>query len=154
MGHYTKCCRSGRKINHIADEEAYSADEDEWTPDRIHSIQQKINSLGNGSKNGLPFYTKTLLVNYRPIKFIVDTGSPITLIPKSKFNNITTIKPVTIDYRDLNDNKIKFEGKTTANIRIDGKERQLELLVTTKQTHPLLWIRLDGKTQNHTEHGQ
>ena len=38
-------------MNHIAEEEAYSADEDEWTPDRIHSIQQKINSLGNGSKN-------------------------------------------------------------------------------------------------------
>ena len=122
LGHYAKCCRSGRKINHIADEEAYSADEDEWTPDRIHSIQQKINSLGNGSKNGLPFYTKTLLVNNRAIKFIVDTGSPITLIPKSKFNNITTMKPVTTDYRDVNDNKIKVEGKTTANIRIDGKE--------------------------------
>ena len=138
-------------MNHIADEEAYSADEDEWTPDRIHSIQQKINSLGNGSKNGLPFYTKTLLVNNRAIKFIVDTGSPITLIPKSKFNNITTMKPVTTDYRDVNDNKIKFEGKTTANIRIDGKKRQLELLVTTKQTHPLLgldWMEKLGITLN------
>ena len=60
------------------------------------------------------------------------------------------MKPVTIDYRDVNDNKIKFEGKTTANITIDGKEKQLELLVTTKQTHP----RLDGKTRNQTKHGQ
>ena len=156
LGHYAKCCRSGRKINHIADE-ADSADEVEWTPDRIHSIQQKINSLGNGSKNGPPFYTKTLLVNNRPIKFIVDTGSPITLIPKSKFNKITTMKPVTIDYRDVNDNKIKFEGKTTANIPIDGKERQLELLVTTKQTHPLLGLDWMGKleitlnTDNHIQ---
>ena len=50
------------------------------------------------------------------------------------------MKPVTIDYRDVNDNQTKFEGKTTANIRIDGKERQLELLVTTKQTHPLLGL--------------
>ena len=41
LGHFAKCCRSGRKINHIADEEAYSADADEWTQDRIHSIQQK-----------------------------------------------------------------------------------------------------------------
>ena len=42
LGHCAKCCRSARKINHIADEEAYSADEDDWIPDRIHSIQQKI----------------------------------------------------------------------------------------------------------------
>ena len=101
--------------------------------------------MGNGSKNGPPFYTKTLLVNNRPIKFIVDISSPITLISKSKFNNVTTIKPVTIDYRDVNDNKIKFEGKTTANITIDGNERQLELLVTTKQTHPLLGLEWMGK---------
>ena len=46
LGHYAKCCRSGRKINHIADEEAYTADEDEWTPDRIHSIQQKNQLIG------------------------------------------------------------------------------------------------------------
>ena len=80
-----------RKMNHIADEEAESADEDDWIPDKIHSIQQKINSVGATNKNGIPFYTRTLLVNNRPIKFIVDTGSPVTLIPKQKFNKITVI---------------------------------------------------------------
>ena len=49
------------------------------------------------------------------------------------------MKPVTVDYRDVNDNKIKFEGKTTANIEIDGTKKQLELLIT-KQTHPLLGL--------------
>ena len=47
LGHYAKCCRSTGKINHIADEEAESADEDDWTFDKIHSIQQK---KLNGSK--------------------------------------------------------------------------------------------------------
>ena len=47
------------------------------------------------SKNGRPFYTKILMVSNRPTKFIVYTGSPVTLIPKTKFNNITTIRPVT-----------------------------------------------------------
>ena len=151
LGHYTKCCRSTRKINHIADEETYRADEDDWTPDRIHSIQQKINSMGTKCKNGPPFYTKTLLVNNRPIKFIVDTGSPVILIPKTKFNNITTMKPVTVDYRDVNDNKIKFEGKTTANIEIDGTKRQSELLITTKQT-PITRARLSEETGDSVKH--
>ena len=101
-----------RKINHIADEEAESADEDDWIPDKIHSKQQKINSIGVTNKNGIPFYTKTLLVNNRPIEFIVDTGSPVPLITKLKFNKITAIKPVSEDYRDVNDNKIKFAVKT------------------------------------------
>ena len=110
VGHYAKCCRSTKKINHIADEETYSADEDDWIPDRIHSTQQKIHSMRK-SKNGPPFYTKILLVNNRPIKFIVDTGSPVTLKPKMKLNNITTIRSVREDYRDVNANKTKFEGK-------------------------------------------
>ena len=29
LGHYAKCCRSARKINHTADEEVYSAEEDQ-----------------------------------------------------------------------------------------------------------------------------
>ena len=90
--------------------------------------------------NGPPFYAKTLLVNKRPTKFIVDTGSPVTLIPKARINKITTISPVLEDYRDVNDNKKLFEGKTMTNINIDGKVRPLELLITKKQTHPLLGL--------------
>ena len=89
------------------------------------------------------------MVNNRPIKFIVDTSSPVTLIPKSKFNKITAVKPVSENYWDVNDNYIKFEGKTLANIEIDGKSKQLWLLVTTKQTHPLLglnWMKERGIT--------
>ena len=96
--------------------------------------------MGSKSKNELPFYTKTLLVNNRPIKFIVDTGFPVTIIPNTRFNKITTIGPVLEDYRDINDNKIKFEGESMAKIEIDGKVRELELLITTKQTHPLLGL--------------
>ena len=62
-GHYAKCCRSRKKNNHIAEEEADSANEDDWTPERKHSIQQKIHSLATNKKNGPPFYTATLLVN-------------------------------------------------------------------------------------------
>ena len=149
LGHYAKCYRSTRKINHIADEEADSADEDDWRPDEILSIRKKKNSMGAKSKKGISFYARTLFVNNRPIKFIIDTDSPVALIPKTKFNRITTIRPVSENYRDVNDNKIKFEGKTLENIEIDGKSKQLELLITTKQTHLLLnlnWMKELGIT--------
>ena len=45
LGHYAKFCRSTRKINHIADEEADSAYENDWIPNKIHSIKQKISSM-------------------------------------------------------------------------------------------------------------
>ena len=38
----------------------------------------------------------------------------------------------------------KFEGKTTANIELDGTKQQLELLITTRIAH----VRLDDKAGN------
>ena len=58
---------------------------------------------------------------------------------------MTTLKPITVDYRDVNDNKIKFEGKSTANVELDGTKHQLEILVTTRNTHPLLGLDWMGK---------
>ena len=134
------------KNNHIAEEEeTHSADKDDWTPDRMNLIQPKIHSLATNNKNGPPFYMKTVLVNNRPIKLIIDTGSPVTLIPKSKFNKVTTLKPITVDYRDVNDIKIKFEGKSTTNVEMNGTKHQLEILVTTRNTHPLLGLDWMGK---------
>ena len=63
-------------------------------------------------------------------------------------------------YRDVNDNRIKFEGKTTARLEINGIRQQLELLITTKNTHPLLgldWRKLgitldSGKITTNINH--
>ena len=101
------------------------------------------------NKDGPDFFTLTALVDNRPIKFIIDSGSPVTLIPKSLFNGITPLKPLKTEYRDVNDNRIKFEGKPIAIIETDGKRNDLEILVTTKKTNPLLgldWMKKLGKT--------
>ena len=34
---------------------------------------------------------------------------------------------------DVNDNLIQFEGKTVTKVGTDGKQKQLEILVTTKK---------------------
>ena len=49
----------------------------------------------------------------------------------------------------MNDNRIKFEGKTTASVEINGKKNNIEILVTTKKTNPLLgldWMEKLGIT--------
>ena len=145
IGHYARLCRSkqntDRRIKHIQqDSEATSAEEDNWTPNKIHSINNTVHSTRQLSKDGQPFFTVTVLVNNRPIKFIIDSGSPVTLIPKQKFNGITTIYPLNEEYRDVNNNKINFEGKSMANVEIDGEKKKLELLITTKRTNPLLGL--------------
>ena len=131
------------------EEETSSANEDDWTLNTIHSVKQKIHSTRSVNSNGPDFFTITALVNNRPIKIIIDRGSPVTLIPRSIFNNITQLHPLKTAYRDVIDNRIQLEGKTTANVEIDGKQKELEVLVTTKKTNPLLgldWMKKLGIT--------
>ena len=99
-----------------------------------------VHSTKQNTKDGQPFFTMTALVNNRPIKFIIDSGSPVTLVPKQLFNHITPIHSLHTEYRDVNNNKIKFEGKTTAKVEINGETKNLELLITTKRTNPLLGL--------------
>ena len=49
------------------------------------------------------------------------------------FNQITPMRPLQTEYRDVNNNKIQFEGKTIANFEINGETKKLELLITTKK---------------------
>ena len=146
IGHYAKYCRTNKRVNHVQDDEASSAEEDDWSPNTIHSVNQMVHST---KKNGPEFFTLTALVNNRPIKFIIDSGSPVTLIPKSQFNSTTPLRPIGTEDRDVNDNRIKFEGKTIALVEINGKRNNLEVLITTKKTNPLLgldWMEKLGIT--------
>ena len=98
-GHYEKMCRIPKKIQHV-DKTTSSAEEDNWDYDNI----QRINN--NKKKNDYIYVN--LLVNNAPIKFIIDCGSPVTLIPKRLFNEITKVEKMNNDYKDVNDNKIEF----------------------------------------------
>ena len=89
IGHNARSSCSSGKTNHIAEDETYRVDKDDWTTDRIHSKHQKTHSLGTSKKNELAFYTATLLVNNRPIKFEIYTGASMTLLPELKFKNTT-----------------------------------------------------------------
>ena len=108
--------------------ETSSAGEDDWTPNTIHSVKQNIHSTRSTNNNGPEFFTVTALVNNGPIEFIINSGSPATLISKSQFNKITPLRPLETEYRDVNDNRKRFEAKTTAKVEINGTTKELELL--------------------------
>ena len=127
-----KMGRTKRKTNRMQEQESSSAEGDDCSPNTIHSINQKIHSTRSINKDGPEFFTFTALANNRQIKFIIDSGSPVTLILKSQFNRITPLPPLGTEYRDVKDNRINIEGKTKAKVETDGKQRCLEILVTTK----------------------
>ena len=129
-GHYEKMCRLPRRIQHV-DKASSSAEEDNWDYNKIQSI--------NNKKKGDYFHV-TLLVNNAPIKFIVDSGSPVTLILQRLFNEITKVEKSKTNYKDVNNNTIEFVGSTEAMVKTNNTTLQLPLLITKANITPLMGL--------------
>ena len=80
------------------------------------------------------------MVNNVPIKVIIDSGSPVTIIPECLFNDITTIKPLKTTYKDVNNQRIEFTGQTNALVKTNKETIDLPLLITKAKTSPLMGL--------------
>ena len=88
----------------------------------------------------MDFYKTILLVHGQPIEFIIDTGSPVTIIPP--IINPKEIKATSKCFVDVNKNPINFEGEAMVEVKTEKTKTPLPILITEKKnTQPLL--RLD-----------
>ena len=88
----------------------------------------------------MPHYNQRL-VNNVPIKFIIDSGSPTTLIPECLFSKFTPIEPLKATYKDVNNQKINFVGQIKATVKTNKETIELPILITKAQRARLM--RLD-----------
>ena len=93
------------------------------------------------------------MVNDVPTKFIIDSGSPVTLIPQRLFNDTSEVTKLNTSYKDVNDNKIEFQGQTTATVETNKMMIQLPLLIAKANITPLMglhWMNRLGIALNTT----
>ena len=122
------------EIQHV-DKASFSAEEDNWD-------YNKIQSISNTKRKREDFFHATLLVNDVPIKFIIDSGSPVTPIHQRLFNDASEVTKLNTSYKDVNDNKFEFRGQTTATVKTNKMTIQLPLLITKANITPSMG--LDG----------
>ena len=138
IGHYAKKFRSeqttNRKKNNFSQRPKQLVTKQNASDDK--------NGPLNNTNN--PRWTNILHFNgfgyNRSIKIIIDDGSPVTLIPKQKVNGMTLIRPLQAEYRDVNKNKIGFEGKTTANVETNREKNWSYKYQQKERIHYLNWV--------------
>ena len=138
-------CRLPKRIQYV-DKISSSAEEDDWD-------YNKIQSINNNKKKKEDFFHATLLFNDVPIKFIIDSGSPVTLIPQKLFKDFSEVTKLNTSYNDVNDNRIEFRGQTLATVKTNNTTLQLPLLITKANTTPLMgldWMNRLGIALNTT----
>ena len=89
------------------------------------------------------------MVNNVPVKFIIDSGSPVTPIPECLFSKITPIEPLKTTYKDVNNQKIDFTGQTKAMVKTNKKTMELPLISTEAQTAALMGLDWMQRLKNN-----
>ena len=99
---------------------------------------QSVNGI-----NRIDFYKAILLVQGQRIEFIIDTGSPVTIIPA--IISPIEVHKTTKSFVDVNKNPIKFKGEAMVEVKAEKSKDVLPILITdNKNTQPLLGLdRLD-----------
>ena len=80
------------------------------------------------------------MINNVPIKFINDSGSPVTLILECLFSKVTPTEPLKATYKDVNNQIINFVGQRKATAKTTEETIELPLLITKAQTAPLMGL--------------
>ena len=129
FGHFAKVCRS-RTVNLIQEEDTGSNTESWPEIDQIESV--------NGI-NRVDFYKAILLVDGQRIEFIIDTGSPVTIIPP--IITPKQIKATSKCFVDVSKNLIEFKGEAIVEVKTEKTKVMLPILITEKKnTQPLLGL--------------
>ena len=68
------------------------------------------------------------MVDRQPIEFVIDTGSPVTIIPP--IINPTHIKETTNPFVNVNTNPIKFKGEAIVEVKTEKSNEKLPILIT------------------------
>ena len=124
-GHYAKACRlkfnNNRTVKRLTQEEMNEPDESTSESDEsIHHIKEikKINEMNK-------HFTAVVRVNGVKKEFVIDTGSPISMMPPDeRIIKSTEIQKITNRYQDVNKNEVKFRGKIPVIIEHENNNQK------------------------------
>ena len=141
MGHFARVRRSKqnkndqRRINNVEDA---SSEEEESEPEEIRRITQINQILPDNNEH----YGVEMKINGKKQKFIIDTGSPVIIMPyDQQIHNTKESKPMKERYQDVNKNEIEFMGKPWVTVEYNGISTKLPMLITKRNDiTPLLGV--------------
>ena len=151
-GHFAKACRqrtyNNRTVKRLTEDGTQQPNEPtSESGESIHHIKE-IKAIEEKNKH----YTATIKINGVKKEFIIDTGSPITIMPPDeRIMKHAERQKITNRYRDVKKNEVKFRRKIPVNIEYENSKQKMEILITEiTDITPLLGMEKDENIQiNH-----
>ena len=131
-GHYAKACRqkfnNNRTVKRLTEETKEPNESTSDSDESIHHINEikKINEMNQ-------HFTATVQINGIKKEFLIDIGSPVSIMPPDKrIMETTEVQKITNRYQDVKKNEVKFRGKVSVNIEYENNQQKMEILITER----------------------
>ena len=144
-GHFARVCRQKenyrRKVQNVTEETTAIGGESDESETSIYRIEE-INRITDKNK----YLTAKVKVNGIEKEFIVDTGSPISIMPADgQILKKTEMQKKKHRYQDVNKNEVRFRGQIPTDIEYENNKQKMQILITERNDiTPLLgmdWIK-------------
>ena len=117
------------KVKKFTEEEMEDRNETSSKSDESIHHRKEIKEIEEKSKH----YTAIVKVNGIEKEFIIDTGSPLTIMPPDeKILKSTGIHKLTNRYQDVNKNEVKSRGKIPVYLEYENNKQKMEILITER----------------------
>ena len=117
------------KVKKFTEEKLEDRNDTSSKSDESIHHRKEIKKIEEKSKH----YTAIVKVNGIEKKFIIDTGSPLTIMPPDeKILKSTGIHKLTNRYQDVNKNEVKSRGKIPVNQEYENNKQKMEILITER----------------------
>ena len=144
-GHFARVCRQKenyrRKVQNVTEETAAIGGESDESETSIYRIEE-INRITDKNK----YLTAKVKVNGIEKEFIVDTGSPISIMPADEqILKKTELQKIKHRHQDVNKNEVRFRGQIPTDIEYENNKQKMQILFTERNDiTPLLemdWMK-------------
>lgn len=144
IGHIASVCRSKPSGYHKANVKAVEFNEHDETPD---TEEESICAFKVQSKSESHLYHTVTFNNGSTASFIIDTGSPVTFMPRSVFQTLQLncpLTPASSSITGITGHSLHIVGQILASVHADGSmNNQVNLPIIITDTGPTI-LGLDG----------
>ena len=114
--------KNNRTVKKLTEEEEIEPNESMSESDESIYHIEEIKKIVEQQKH----YTAKIKINGTPKEFIIDTGSPVTIMPlDEQIMKKVEIQKITNPYQDVNKNEVKFWGKIPADMEYENNKQKI-----------------------------
>ena len=136
INHFANCCHTRKSVKAVVEEQESDHSGTETETDSVDSVEEVYTT-----KQGKGALFTEMTVNDIPVRFQIDSGATVNVIPQKYLHTDSDLKPDSVKLKMYNNTTLEAKGRTKLKLRNpkNGKKYRVHFIVVSEDNlTPLL----------------